>query len=85
MNSSMEQPVQTLLQSINDNRLPLGVTTAFVLGVVLIVQSSVQKTILSDIPSVGKGRESSRRKEFMSTGGAKRLYAEGYHKVCSHL
>lgn len=76
----MEQPVQALVHSMND-RLTLGATAAAIIGIFMIFHILREKGhILENIPSVGKGRESTRRKEFMA-GGAKRLYAEGYSKV----
>ncbi|RYP79122.1 hypothetical protein DL771_000100 [Monosporascus sp. 5C6A] len=80
MNASVEQllDVQSLFHPLN-SLLSLGITAAVIISIAFVLQNLLQGNPLPEIPSVGKGRESARRKEFLS-GGAQMLYAEGYQK-----
>lgn len=85
MNIPMEKLAsKEQLWELLSSRLVLGAATVIFIGLVLSLQTRSKSDLLQHIPSVGKkGRESTRRKEFMSNGP--KLYAEGYQKVGSNL
>ncbi|KAK2753207.1 ent-kaurene oxidase [Colletotrichum kahawae] len=62
-------------------RWPLVFTALITLIPVIAAKWGFKKDRLGHIPSVGAGRtKEQRRQEFMASGGARRLYREGYEK-----
>lgn len=70
---------QSLLEP-SSNRVGLGIVALLIMGSVVFSKGWCKANPLADIPSVGRGSESARRREFLA-GGAQRLYAEGYQKA----